>query len=289
MTGLTLADIAMLACPRCRGGMAASGSSLACLRCHASYGTASGVIDLLPWSGGAPGAEWRRWRDKLETLQRWRRDTWDGSSESGLRQRQADDLAARFFRFAAIPEGARVLEVGCGGGHLRRFLPGRTYWGLDPLASADGSPEEAWAAPARLVRGVGERLPIADSTFDVVVVCETLDHCLEPASLLGEARRVLAFGGLLAVMQSVRVQGPPAPRRARLRAAAGRLKGRLLRRGKVDDAATKMHAMGPRDLVALVGCGLVVEQEAMSEAVMFLRAVKRPGLAPSIPSMGAAP
>lgn len=251
----------VLACPRCRQGLAVAPAELRCAGCGAAYPVKDGVPDLLPWAGGTPGREWDRWREKLDRLRAWRAGTWDGSRTAAARQQEADDVARAFFDFARIPEGAGVLEIGCGAGDLRRFLPGRDYLGIDPMP----------VPGVALVRGVGERLPVAEAAFDAVLVCETLDHALDPARVLGEARRALRPGGLLALLQSVHVDAPPAPLALRLRVAAGRLKGRLAGTLAPDDEDTKMHAFTATALRALVSHAFTVEDTVLRGGSLFLR------------------
>ena len=47
----------------------------------------------------------------------------------------------------------------------------------------------------RYVRGVGERLPFKDGSFDAVVCCLVIEHTFDPDAVLTEAVRVLAVGG----------------------------------------------------------------------------------------------
>lgn len=279
MTAPAAVDLSVLACPRCDGPMEESGRWLQCGRCRAPYETRGGVIDLLPWSGGAPGPEWTRWREKLGLLQQWRRDTWDGTAAARERQEVADTSAARFFQFARLPAG-RVLEVGCGSAQLRRHVPHCSYWGLDPLLEAapdTGEPAGA-AAPPVLVRGVGEKLPFADAAFAGVFLCETLDHALDPDRVVREARRVLDEGGVLAILQSVRAEGPAPPAAVRLRVAAGRLKARLLGRHlPLADQRTKMHVMDRAGVPALVrGAGLAIDRVDGHGPWIMVRAIRVP-------------
>lgn len=257
-----------LACPRCRASLGSFPSTLRCGACGADYPVQDGVPDLLPWSGGEPGPEWDRWREKLDALQAWRRATWTGTPAADVRQREADDLAAAFFAFARIPHGASVLEVGCGSGDLHRFLPGRRYLGLDPMPVA-GAPG------VELIRGVGERLPVSEGAFDAVLLCETLDHALDPARVLAEACRALRQEGVLAILQSVRVEAPRAPLPVRLRVAAGRMRARVAGTLPPDAAETKMHVFTPEALRALAESQLSVEEATHEGGTAFVRAVKR--------------
>jgi len=102
--------------------------------------------------------------------------------------------------------GRDVVDIGCGGGALVRALAARgaRMTGVEisesQLAAAirddDGS-------GARYVVGLGQRLPLADASVDVVVFMRTLHH-VPPAdmlSALGEARRVLRPGGAVYIAE----------------------------------------------------------------------------------------
>jgi len=278
MTPLPDDRIEKLLCPRCGGALAASGETLTCAACGALYPVTDGVPDLLPWTGGVPGPEWAPWSARLEKLVEWRKATWDGSARSEERQKLADDLATEFFRFARVPEAGPVLEIGCGSGELRRYIPRRTYWGVDPLPPAAPPADGAF-----FVRAVGERLPLADGVFRSVLICETLDHALDPARVLSEARRVMVDDGVLAVMQSVRLPIPPPPLPARLRIAAGRLRARMAGRARIEDAETKMHTLEQDALARLVNAEFTPEAGITRGTQMFIRALKQDPAAPRVP------
>ncbi len=287
-----LEGVALLACPRCGAGLEPVRAGLECRACRAAYEVRGGIPDLTPWSGGRPDPEWDHWRDKLDRLQQWRRETWDGSASAAERQSLADALAEEFFRFARVPEGGVVLEVGCGDGGLRRFLPRRRYWGIDPLLGEPGAPRPRpdEGGPGVFLRGVGERLPLAPGTVETVLLCETMDHCLDARQVLREARRVLRPGGLLAVMQSVEPFSPLPPLRVRLRAAAGRLRARLRgRRPSGGDRRTKVRPLGQDELAALVGSEFVVESGMQRGTVLFLRALRQDVAAARAPKRSLAP
>jgi SAM-dependent methyltransferase len=94
---------------------------------------------------------------------------------------------------------ARVLDLGCGEGHLARRLALGTrehgiVVGLEPSAAQLASAIDQAGGP-RYVRGVGERLPFRDGSFDGVVCCLVIEHSSDPDALLAEAVRVLAVGG----------------------------------------------------------------------------------------------
>jgi ubiquinone/menaquinone biosynthesis C-methylase UbiE len=89
---------------------------------------------------------------------------------------------------------SRVLDLGCGRGGVVELL-----WrdvelaaGLDPDVP---SLSEHRALGMPTVRGVGEHIPFAAESFDLVVCVWVLEHLKDPAQALREVRRVLRSGG----------------------------------------------------------------------------------------------
>ena len=120
-------------------------------------------------------------------------------------------LFGSFFRSIAsdIAEvaspGARILEVGCGPGHLSTRLAGHhdlDVTGLD----LDAAMIDRARANAERSAGIGRRqptfvvgdvaaLPFDDSAFDLVVSTLSMHHWADPGAGLGEVARVLRPGG----------------------------------------------------------------------------------------------
>lgn len=102
--------------------------------------------------------------------------------------------------------GKQVIDVGCGEGHIVRLL---TRHGADVIG-VECSPRQLAAATAyprvggeRIVGGVGQNLPVADESADLVIFFNSLHHIPpeQMAVALAEAARVLRPGGLVYISE----------------------------------------------------------------------------------------
>ena len=124
-------------------------------------------------------------------------------------------------------EGRRVLEIGHGPGHLQKVLLSRklTAIGLDESASmgrlarrnlrrsflsakSSSIPPTQTSdyAQIRLTRGVSQRLPFHDRSFDTVVATFPAEYIYDPATLQ-EAYRVLLPNGRLVILPGATILG----------------------------------------------------------------------------------
>jgi len=129
--------------------------------------------------------------------------------------RLIDTLQFRAFRralaMASIPQGAAVLDVGCGTGRwVRRYEEfGFRATGVDATASMLRVAREL-KTTAPLVAGEAYRLPFPDARFDLVSDITVVQHItasLQPQAL-GEMVRVIRPGGCLILMELIRGEGP---------------------------------------------------------------------------------
>ena len=101
------------------------------------------------------------------------------------------------------PPSGQALDLG-GGNGIASYALARSGWAtvaVEPSCSAitGGAAiaallESAGQAPT-VVAAVGERLPLADASFEVVYSRQVLHHVADPAALCSEVRRVLRPGG----------------------------------------------------------------------------------------------
>jgi SAM-dependent methyltransferase len=115
--------------------------------------------------------------------------------------RFSEPLAAQFAELAGVRAGQRVLDVGCGPGALTAQLVQRL--GSSAVSAIDPSASFAAAIRARfpdigVQRGVAERLPFADSSFDAALAQLVVHFMTDPAAGLAEMARVTRPGGLVA-------------------------------------------------------------------------------------------
>lgn len=105
-------------------------------------------------------------------------------------------------RLMRVPEGARILEVGCGRGvALPPLAALRRPWRLvgvdiDPVATSIARRSLAVAGvSAEIVRADVRELPFPDRSFDVVIDFGTCYHIARSGRAVAEIERVLAPGG----------------------------------------------------------------------------------------------
>lgn len=118
---------------------------------------------------------------------------------------------------AGSQAGARVLDVGCGPGHLSIRLAGLglevTGLDLDPAmierARANATEADDISRPSFVI-GDAAALPFPDASFDVVVSTFSVHHWAEPATGIAEIGRVLRPGGR-ALIWEIKPGGIPLP------------------------------------------------------------------------------
>ncbi len=98
-----------------------------------------------------------------------------------------------------VGEGAKVLDVGCGGGLLSNFLAleGHQVTGIDlSQSSLDIARKYDRTKSVSYRQANAYELPYQKESFDVVCATDVLEHVEDPKRLISEASRVLNPRGL---------------------------------------------------------------------------------------------
>ena len=193
------------------------------------------------------------------------------------------ELRREFADFLAPPTGSRVLDVGCGPGHLARWLARRgcRVTGVDRgrrlvriaqrLAAREGLSIEFKHAPA-------ERLPFADAGFDLALATTVIYWVEEPETVLLEMVRVTRPGGSVATLDPHASMSVPSIR--------DYCEGKGLSRQDTGKLVTWARAAGHnrrftedelRRLLAAAGLAELALERRMGGLVWFARGVVPPG------------
>ncbi len=102
-----------------------------------------------------------------------------------------------FIRGKALKGHFRVLEIGCGIAGVVPYLPANVeYVGTDvsdfALARARNMYPEA---SVNFINASADALPFKDSSFDLVLAFNVIEHCRQPKVVLNEVLRVIRSGG----------------------------------------------------------------------------------------------
>jgi SAM-dependent methyltransferase len=97
-----------------------------------------------------------------------------------------------------LPEGARILDAGCGSG--RNMVELSRFGTVTGIELADASIELARQRNAgEVVAGSVLEMPFADDSFDFAVSLDVIEHLEDDLSALRELRRTIAPGGSLLI------------------------------------------------------------------------------------------
>jgi SAM-dependent methyltransferase len=184
----------MLACPLCKGALGESDDFIFCRDCAAQFPQSDKrCIDLLPGDSADPLTD--VWRKRQTEMERWyTRLIATPARASTCFEKDYSPFPPGIFEHCEV-----VLDIGCGTGVLRNYLPASSrYVGLDPSVTWRESHWESLrgdfpclAEPFPFTRGVGEHLPFASARFDRVFAFWSLNHARRPEQVIQEVGRVL--------------------------------------------------------------------------------------------------
>ena len=141
--------------------------------------------------------EVERWNDEFARANDI--DAYYSTSSPAIRWIEGRRLEAIRRMMAARPED-RILEVGCGGGHVLRLFPESDLTGVDVSGEMlDKARVNLTGYRARLLKGELAELGLPDASFDKIVCTEVLEHTVDPEAILAEIARLVKPGGRVVV------------------------------------------------------------------------------------------
>ena len=84
-----------------------------------------------------------------------------------------------------------ILDIGCGNGSILRHLKSRGYQHLHGVEISDYAVRRLRGEGIEMHFGSLPSIPLADSTFDVVIASQVLEHVIRRRRFLKEIRRIL--------------------------------------------------------------------------------------------------
>lgn len=93
----------------------------------------------------------------------------------------------------------RILEVGCGAGHVLQKMQPSSLFGLELSPTLIGRARQRLPEKVCLQRANAESMPFSNQIFDKVYCTEVLEHVLDPRKVLGEINRIVKPGGTVVI------------------------------------------------------------------------------------------
>ena len=197
--------IDLLACPYCRAGVRYDGESVHCQSCGKSFNVDRGIPQLF-----APHDPEQQKGDVTEIVKAFYEENPfpnydDIDSEQTLMEKAKRGVFARLLD-EQIPQGAAVLEVGCGTGQLTNFLGmhyNRRVFGSDmclhSLRLASGFRDRCRIKNAGFVQMNLFRPAFKDGAFDLVVSNGVLHHTADPLGAFKSISRLVKPNGIIII------------------------------------------------------------------------------------------
>jgi ubiquinone/menaquinone biosynthesis C-methylase UbiE len=146
-------------------------------------------------SGSDPRA-FAEWNEAM--VQRYDIDRYYREARGIVRWIEGKRLAA-LTRLADAHPRDRLLEVGCGGGHVLEHFSQARRFGVDLSENMLARAGKRLNGKAVLLRASADALPFRAGSFDIVLCTEVLEHVPDPAAVISELLRVSAPGARVVV------------------------------------------------------------------------------------------
>ena len=193
----------ILACPVCRGQLHGNGPELSCGQCGSNYGSDNEIPLLFASDGG-------RTRDVTDVVKAFYEENPfpnydDLDTADSLMEKARRGVFARLLD-EQIPQGALVLEAGCGTGQLTNFLGlswNRSVFGsdmcLNSLRLAKGFRDNCHIRNAGFLQMNLFRPAFRDGVFDLVISNGVLHHTGDPLGGFRSLSRLVKPGGFIII------------------------------------------------------------------------------------------
>jgi len=112
-----------------------------------------------------------------------------------IEQKRIDKL----IEAAEIKSTDKILEVGCGAGHILEKIKAGSLYGIDISEIQIERTKKRLGNKVELKKAPGEKIPYEDKFFDKVLCSEVIEHVLDPREVLREISRVMKDDGILSL------------------------------------------------------------------------------------------
>lgn len=112
-----------------------------------------------------------------------------------IEQKRIDKL----IELAEIKPSDKILEVGCGAGHILEKIKAGKLYGIDISEIQIERTRKRMGIRVELKKAPGEDIPYEDKYFDKVLCSEVIEHVLDPREVLMEISRVMKDDGILSL------------------------------------------------------------------------------------------
>lgn len=94
----------------------------------------------------------------------------------------------------------KLLDVGCGPGHLMYFLPKANNLSVFGCDISENSLQRAREKGMKTVKcNLWEKFPFPDESFDVIVASEVIEHIYDTETFIRELKRIMKKDGILII------------------------------------------------------------------------------------------
>ena len=124
-------------------------------------------------------------------------DDYEKDLKKGKIDRSNFDANIHFLeRTGLFNKSSRILEIGCGAGRLTNYLTqkGFNVIGFDTSITLIKEGNKLYSDVKKFLAS-GESIPFRDSTFDIILSFDVLEHISDVGGHLSEVKRTLKTGG----------------------------------------------------------------------------------------------